>query len=144
MEHGNNERRCNMIIMDGKTPQGRELKPRGKYFDPSPVTTRQMTDEEWEKYGAPNMKAAAQRKLAIESFKQSIQKRGTEPTIQSETFAKRVKEERQKRGLSTYKLADLCALTHATITNIEKGKPCRPRTVKKICEVFGWGKECFS
>lgn len=132
-----------MVIMDGKTPKGRVLKPKQRKIDLKPITTRKMTAEEWEKYGEVDTVKAEYRKRNIASLRSAKKKPGQEPTIRNASFAEKVKAEREKRGLSTYKMAEMCALAHATIVNIEKGKPCRPRTVNQICEVFGWGKECF-
>lgn len=134
-----------MIIMDGQTPKGRVLKPKGQYFNLAPLTTRQMTDEDWAKYGGLDSKGAEYRKRNIEAMGLSRQKgRGTEPVIVNSDFAAQVKAEREKQGMTIYNMGDLCGLSHATIANIEKGKPIKKRTARKICEVFGWGKECFS
>lgn len=44
-----------VIIKNNQCPDGKELPPdRRKYDEPPKCTTRQMTEEEREKYGPPN------------------------------------------------------------------------------------------
>ncbi len=57
-------------------------------------------------------------------------------------FAAKVREERQRRGMSVNKFAEYLGIDNKTLTNIEK---CRNKTSKStrehICSVLGWGCE---
>jgi transcriptional regulator with XRE-family HTH domain/mannose-6-phosphate isomerase-like protein (cupin superfamily) len=48
------------------------------------------------------------------------------------TIGARVRERRQKFGMSAQALADRAGVARYTLIRLEAGKPCRPETVKKI------------
>lgn len=126
---GRNEKtpkgRYKLIIFDSITPEGRRLINKKTEPSPSPCEVRQMTDEEREKYGLPPLPKPEE---------------GINPKADP-VFAAKVREERERLGMSLNKFSEYLGIDHKTLTNIEK---CRNKTSKStrehICSVLGW--EC--
>lgn len=132
------------IIKDGQTPEGRVVECRKGENSTSECRVRMMTPEERAYYGEAVPRDEWQKAPAFACM-------GEEPAEPKEKqrrfdldeeFGKRVRDERESRGISQYTLAKMVGCSQATIKNLELAKfGLRPNLKKQICEVFGWEVE---
>ena len=121
-----------MILKNNEHPDGVELTV-DRSVTVSPCTTRKMTPEEWEKYGQPNP-VEVKRVKSLEDCDFNVWL----PTAQDCDFAKRMREERIRRGMSQKKLAKLVGVAQVTIGHYESLR-YRPRLEvrEKLEKVLG-------
>ena len=130
-----------MIIKNNLHPDGKVLPPDRRRYKPLPCITRQMTEEERLKYGAPN---PVERPKVIDLGKLTPEKHRErkEMTEYLETgvmpqevvdLSKRVKAIREKKGLKQSEFAALAGISQKTVSDLEwlRRLP-RPKTLEKI------------
>lgn len=122
-----------MIHKNNEHPEGKYIPPDRRIFATvAPCTTRQMTEEEREKYGEPN---PVKRRCDAYTEKEVIYI----ITEKDKAYAAKVKAEREKRELSQKMLAKLCGVSATTIRETESvHRIPKAETKRKINKYFGW------
>ena len=130
-----------MIIKNNLHPDEKVLPPDRRRYKPLPCITRQMTEEERKKYGAPN---PVERPKVIDLGKLTPEKHRERKEMMEylETgvmpqevvdLSKRVKAIREKKGLKQSDFAALAGISQKTISDLEwLRRLIRPKTIEKI------------
>ena len=130
-----------MIIKNNLHPDGKVIPPDRRRCQPLPCITRQMTEEERQKYGAPNPvkrpKVIDLGKLTPEKHRERKEmleylETGAMPQKVVD-LSKRVKAIREKKGLKQSEFAALAGISQKTVSDLEwlRRLP-RPKTLEKI------------
>ena len=130
-----------MIIKNNLHPDGKVIPPDRREIKPLPCITRQMTEEERQKYGAPN---PVERPKTIDLGKLTPEKHHERKKMMKylETgvmppevvdLSKRVKEAREAHGLKQSDFAALAGISQKTVSDLERlRRLIRPKTLEKI------------
>ena len=107
-----------MILKNNEHPDGVELKRDRSIMEEAPCTVRKMTAEDWEKYGELNPVEVNHIKTAdpLAEFNIWI------PTAEDCDFAQRMREERNRRGMSQKKLGQVVGVSGTAIAHYESLK----------------------
>ena len=130
-----------MIIKNNLHPDGKVIPPDRRKIKLLPCITRQMTEEERQKYGAPN---PVERPKTIDLGKLTPEKHHERKKMMKylETgvmppevvdLSKRVKEAREAHGLKQSDFAALAGISQKTVSDLEwlRRLP-RPKTLENI------------
>lgn len=130
-----------MIIKNNLHPDGKVIPPDLRRCQPLPCITRQMTEEERQKYGAPNPvkrpKVIDLGKLTPEKHRERKEmleylETGVMPP-EVVDLSKRVKEAREAHGLKQSDFAALAGISQKTVSDLELiRRLIRPKTLEKI------------
>ena len=130
-----------MIIKNNLHLDGKVIPPDRREIKPLPCITRQMTEEERQKYGAPN---PVERPKTIDLGKLTPEKHHERKKMMKylETgvmppevvdLSKRVKEAREAHGLKQSDFAALAGISQKTVSDLERlRRLIRPKTLEKI------------
>lgn len=132
-----------VLIMDGKTPNGRRLIAKRNHSVVSPCITRQMTEEEKAFYGEPALrKKSTPKKVTAKREKPKTvkpQKPRNRNLPKDPDFAEKIRAERERLGMTRVAFSKMVGVPASTIESVEK---ClyglRESTKEKICKALGW------